>query len=201
MIHVVCAKWGNDFEGYPKRLRNMVRRNLKAPHKFHCFSGDYLRFFAPDPFWQYKSQHRPTLYRGYPLLFVFNPALPLTGKILFLGLDVVITGSLDELVEAPGFTAIRDWWQGNYNNSVMLFDAGSHADVFTDFPPDEPESKTEQDWLKEKIPNGNTWPDEWVRSYKIHCKDGVPENCRVVVCHGEPKNHQINDAWLKEHWQ
>lgn len=202
MLNVICARWGTDFRDYAERLQSMVARYLTVPHKFKCFADDELAEYAPAPFWQYKSGHRETLYRGYPLLFCFNPKLPIEGRTLFLGLDVLITAPIDDLVAMPGeLVAIRDWWQGNLNNSVMLYDAGSRPDVFNDFPPENAESKTEQDWLNVKFPNAATWPDEWVRSYKIHCRDGMPEGCKVVVFHGEPKNHQVRDPWVQAAWK
>lgn len=213
MLNVICARWGTGFEGYAERLQSMVARHLTLPHVFHCYEEEELRRYAPPRFWQYDSPGRPGLHRGYPLLFCFHPNLPLFtnhpyldspgGRVLFLGLDIVITGNLNELVAREGeFWAIRDWGQGNFNNSVMLFDARKRSDVFEDFPPADAAGQTEQDWLSRKFPAGQTWPDEWVRSYKFHnCSKGVPEGCKVVVFHGQPKNHQVKDAWVTEAWQ
>lgn len=37
-----------------------------------------------------------------------------------------------------------------------------------------------------------------VKSYKYHCKNGLPEDAWVVCFHGLPKPHQINDQWVKD---
>lgn len=205
MLNVIAARWGTGFKDYAERLESMVARNLTVPHKFHCFEEQELRDYAPQRFWQYPSPYRPTLFRGYPLLFCFNPKLPIEGRTLFLGLDVVITDNLDELVSTPGeFIAIKDWWQPNFNNSVMLYDAGAFPQLFDSFPGPNAENETEQDWIAKWFPldGAHVWPQEWVRSYKGDCRGGmIPNGCKAVIFHGQPKNHEVKDNWVRELWQ
>jgi hypothetical protein len=39
---------------------------------------------------------------------------------------------------------------------------------------------------------------ELVKSYKYHCRNkGLPNDCRVVVFHGDPKPAEVSEPWLK----
>ena len=212
MLTVVCSKWGTQYgPEYVTRLRHMVERNLTLPHRFVCFTDDDRQVKAEclpiEPFWEGKPaavlhQRRGTISAGYPNLYLFRHDFPFPGRILYLDLDVVITGSLDDLCLKTGpFWAIKDWWAGNWNGSVTLFESGCCPELWDDFPPaDLAQLGNGQDLLTRYFPNGQAWPDEWVRSYKIHCADGVPEDCRVVVFHGQPKPSDVSDAWVKESW-
>lgn len=213
MLSVVCSKWGTMYgPEYVNRLRNMVTANLTLPHRFVCFTDDSAGVEAdclPIQAWWTGKDHdvlhqwRGGISAGYPNLYLFRKDFPFPGRVLYLDLDVVITGSLDALCQQDGpFWAIHDWWAHNWNGSVTLFEAGFRPQLWEDFPPKDMNSLGDgQNWLSRYVPDGQAWPDEWVRSYKIHCQDGVPEDCRVVVFHGQPKPSGVADAWVKQYWQ
>src|SRR3989344_5318423 len=60
-----------------------------------------------------------------------------TGTALFLDVDVVITGSLDDFFTQPGeFLIIHDYkrpWRITGNSSVYRFELGAHPDVLEHF--------------------------------------------------------------------
>ena len=39
-----------------------------------------------------------------------------------------------------------------------------------------------------------------VLSYKRDCKQGLPEGSAIVRFHGNPRPHEVWDAWIKEYW-
>jgi hypothetical protein len=39
-----------------------------------------------------------------------------------------------------------------------------------------------------------------VVSYKYHCRQGLPDDARVVCFHGKPDPHEISDEWVKRCW-
>src|SRR5688500_17803184 len=67
---------------YVDRLCSMVKRNLRQPHRFVVVGG------RPEETWWAKIR-------------LFRPGL-FTGRVLYLDLDSVITGLLDELVDIKG---------------------------------------------------------------------------------------------------
>lgn len=215
-LTVVCSKWGTQYgPEYVDRLHGMVEEHLTLPHRFVCFTDSTygidggIDCFPLEPMWAGKDlvqlhQRRGGISAGYPNLYLFRKDFPFTGRVLYLDLDVVITGSLDELVQQEGpFWAIKDWWAHNWNGSVTLFEAGFRPQLWDEFPPKDLDSLGNgQHWLSRYVPDGQAWPDAWVRSYKIHCQgmDSYPDDCRVVVFHGEPKPDQVPDAWVHDNW-
>ena len=210
-LTVVCSKWGDIFgPEYVNRLYNMVERNLKIPFQFCCFTDDPQgldRFILPlsiDRWWRGKPKEfllsKPA--GGYGNLFLFRRDFPFEGRILYLDLDVVVTGDLIPLVLTEGdFIAIWDWWSNNWNGSVNLFTAHSQTQLWDDLDPVRPPNGNGQRWLLQKARNATAWSAEWVRSYKIHCRDkGIPDQCKVVVFHGQPKPHEVEDHWVKNLW-
>jgi len=216
MITVICSKWGATFGSeYVNRLADGVQRHLAIPHEFVCFTDDPSGVDVPcipiDPLWEGKS--RDLLFKmqgssgiscGYPNLYMFRKDFPLKGRILYFDLDVIITGNLGDLVtKSESFLAIHDWWSNNWNGSVMLFTAGFCPALWTDFPPpDLDRLGNGQNWLSIKVKHGKAWPDDWVKSYKIHGTQGVPPNCRVLIFHGHPKmEHFPSEHWVSRLWK
>ena len=79
--------------------------------------------------------------RGWTKLTTFSRSLcdeyGLRGTALFLDIDVVIVGSLDEFFTQPGeFLIIHDYkrpWRITGNSSVYRFELGAHPDVLEHF--------------------------------------------------------------------
>ena len=45
------------------------------------------------------------------------------------------------------------------------------------------------------------FPEHWVISYKLWAASrGIPEGCKIVSFHGQPKMPDVNEDWVKEHW-
>lgn len=185
MITVACVETGNYLgrgEQYVATLRSMVARNLKQPHRFECLRPD-----IGCGWWNKIALFRPGQFEG---------------RVLYLDLDVVITGSLDELVEHVGTIHLRDWgWTKNdYCSSVMVWNAGDHAEVWENFGPDVPKRfRGDQDYLT-ALGGWDRLPAEMLRSYRYHCKQAVPVGCRVVNFHGVPKPHEVG-GWVAENWR
>jgi len=47
----------------------------------------------------------------------------------------------------------------------------------------------------------HSFPKEWIMSYKKHGRSGLPAGCKVMVFHGFPKPHEVNNDYVKEHWR
>jgi len=149
-----------------------------------------------------------------------------TDTILYLDLDQVISGSLDELILFPSDHAcMKDYPSfacppGLENDacvSTTLIRNGAGARVWEEY---EKAGKPTWNPLIEKGPlpmacqgivndpaigmTKDLFPEEWVCSYKLWVlKKGLPEDCRIVSFHGRPKPHEVieKEAWVMEHWR
>ena len=41
------------------------------------------------------------------------------------------------------------------------------------------------------------YPSDWLQSYTC----GYDMNAKIVVFHGAPKPHEVEDTWVKENWR
>ena len=208
-ICVVCVCVGPKFPAhYVHRLKKAVAKHLSFEHRFYCitdrehdfaFIGSGIHVIPPE---------RP-LPGWYSKINLFNPNnFPRGCRVLYFDLDVVITGSIDDLVmcEEP-FIMIREFnakTTAAHNSSVMSWLPQYPAEVYG-----MPEDWMERSWGDQECIwtiMGNEriwdWPEPWCRSYKYHGRQGpgVPNDCRVMVFHGDPKQDTINAPWIRENW-
>ncbi len=209
---VLSMKWGAKYGAdYVNRLYGMVARNLEGPFRFVCLTDDAAGVrpeveCAPIPELPAFPDARE---RGWKKLAAFSPDLAplLQGQVLFLDLDLVITGSLAPFFEHPGeFLIIRDWYHQLArigNSSVFRFRAESRRDVFEAFCADPERAvrghRNEQEFLTSEVRRDGGlefWPAAWCRSFRFHCASWPlsyvrtprpPEGALIIVFHGEPK--------------
>ena len=177
-------KWGDKFPAeYVNRLYGMVSRNLSMPFRFVCFTenSDNIRQ-------EVEIQPLPELdlpanapERGWRKLTVFRENFGgLTGKTLFLDLDVVIVGNLDDFFTHPGeFLIAHDKKRPakiEGNSSVFRFEIGKYPKILSYFEKNSEQVKQEvrheQAYLSReihKLCELEYWPDQWVPSFKYRC--------------------------------
>ena len=107
IVNVLCMKWGTKYPAdYVNRLYSMVARNMQRKFRFVCLTEDGQGLAE-----QIESFPLPELSvdlggpeRGWNKLAVFAEELyDLKGKVLCLDLDLIITGSLDDLFDCRRF--------------------------------------------------------------------------------------------------
>ena len=208
--NVICMKWGDKYSAdYVNILFNMVSRNLSIPFRFVCFTDDPKGINEEVEVFDLPSLNLPNNIpeRGWLKLTTFSKTLgDLEGKALFLDLDLIITGSLDELFEIEGdFLIIKDFIRKDVtgNSSVYRFEIGQHEDVIENFKNNFTDIKNkhrnEQEYLSAFMDKKNLlnyWPEDWCKSFKKHCihkgfkqffyPPELPENTRIVIFHGKP---------------
>lgn len=175
-VHVVCLKWGDKYPAeYVNRLYRMVKNNCHRPFEFHCLTENAtgldtgvnvlaLELESGLKGWWYKLQlFKPDFYG-------------LTGQVMFLDLDVVITQNITPLFDfhPDDFVIIKDLQAGKvYNSSVFKFNLGSQTQVWHKFIEDKnaimARMHGDQDWVSEVIDNAVLWPEGWVVSFKKEC--------------------------------
>jgi len=207
-VTICCIKWGDKYgPEYVNRLFNMVQRNVHlAAYDFVCFTEDrtgidpHIRIVPLlcdlEGWWQKIALFKNHLDGIY------------TDKILFMDLDVVITGSLDPLLEYDAdFAICRDWPEEirpddeRYNSSLFLLKIGSRTEVWKDFRRGIETPAGDQEWIYRAAPDAKLFPYEWTPSYKLRAleKDFPPE-ARLVIFHGDPKPPDCG-GWVRELWK
>lgn len=174
---VLCVKHGNKYKSeYANRLFNMVSRNTTQKFRFVCLTDDTQGLDK-----KIKDIKLPKDLSGWWCKpYMFSSELPVDGTILYLDLDLVISGSLDKLWDfSPNnWCIIRDFvrkmrpkWQ-KYNSSVIKFRKNELNFIWENFKKNrntiQKKYLGDQDYLyaiSETLPP-TFWPDNWIMSYK-----------------------------------
>ncbi len=213
---IVTLKWGDRYgPEYVNRLASSVRRHLKPPYRFVCFTDkpegiDSAVETFPIP---EIDLPEPQMLNGWRKLCLFRSDLPIEGPALFLDLDIVITGPMDVFFEyEPTKIPIIHNWVGLQkkllgkrpeigNSSVFRFEANKETFVWDQFHNEKAWAMANfhppQTYLTHCIrPKMVYWPEAWVRSFKRHCRPcfplnffkepRLPEGTKIVAFHGRP---------------
>jgi hypothetical protein len=212
MLNIVCVKWGDLYSAeYVNILADMVLRNLSdnIPLKFICFTDDPQGIDA-----DIDIRELPDGLSGWwNKLYLFKDGLfPEGDRILYLDLDTVITGSLDDIIQYKGtFAILRDFYRPEgLQSSVMAWEAGRLTELWSEY-----ERKGfphiaggDQAWIEMCFEDWDFCPDIWqekfpgfFNSYKVTCKKIFPKSTKLVVFHGEPRPHQVMDGWVPQVWK
>ena len=211
-LTVLCVlKSGGGYDAeWVRKLRDGVQRNLTIPHRFECLSDvDVPCLHIPLkhnwPGWWSKIE-------------MFRKGV-ISGPTLYLDLDTVITGSLDDCAKISyPFAALRNFHQPDYIGSgVMWFrdaDSVPHR-VYEKFCK-QPEAYMAH---HERVKVGSHVGDQaflWdcfhgdipyltdafkgVYSYKYHARSWLPEDAKIICFHGEPRLHTVKQPWIERNW-
>lgn len=187
------------------RLYRGVKRNTSKPFRFVCYTDD------PGYIFKEPIENRPLKlpYRNmFSLLECFREDL---GRVVFAGLDTVITGNIDFLMDYNGpFRMLQDPWAKRGCSGVMLFphspgiwseieanhEAWSKENTMFGFPSD----MILLDKFDHEILDG---PSNGIYSYKAHIKPSpaLIDQANIVYFHGREKPHELSGLpWIDEHW-
>lgn len=215
-VNIVTIKWGTRYSAeFANKLFAAVKRNLDLPFRFVCFTDDpkglvegIYSFPIPD-----IDLPKDRLTTGWRKLCLFKNDLPLEGKCLFLDLDLLIIGNLDDFFTymPEKIPIIRDWVALGRkifpkgapvgNSSVFRFTANKNSFVYEQFLSEKQWAlKTfapPQSYLTHCIrPQMVFWPTKWCVSFKENLRPTFPLNyffeapkpkeARIVVFHGKP---------------
>ena len=213
MIKVLCVRTGQKYSAdYVFKLKNMVARHLKQEHEFYCVTEH------PAQVHGVKTIPAPLqINDSWAKIGLFHSALQHIekgDKCLYLDLDVIVTGSLDNLIagklkEVNGKPSQDMWivkdWYDPFNSSVMYWVHGQQSKIYTSFTAaDIKRLRGDQNLIAEVLPNAKTFKESDVLSYKfsgVMKKDEKPKDARVVLFHGKPKMVDLPDVqWIQEEW-
>lgn len=218
---VVCMKWGSRYgPDYVNRLLSMIRRHSRRATRLVCYTDNASGI---DPVVEAHDLPPITLpervrWTPWRKISLWSPELPgLTGDALYLDLDLLITGPLDDFFDhAPGrLGIIRNWTadgaRGIGNTSAFRFHVGSAPHLLARIE-SEPETvlgrhNNEQIYVsRESGLDKAFWPESWCLSFKHSLlppwpmnflqAPELPETARIVAFTGKP---DIDEA-LEGRW-
>lgn len=216
---VICMKWGTLYDAeYVNVLHNAVRANLSLPFQFICLTDDdrgldtRIEAFPIPEFGLTPKQWQGG---GWPKLSVFLGDLyGLSGRALFIDLDMIIVGDLEPFFTyGSGIVVIDEgeWRQRppSTMSSIFAFDIGAHEQL-VDKMQENPEGMEmqygyEQNYIHGEAETINYWPQSWLASFKRHLRRPLiidrilppkahSKKVRVVVFHGTPRPRDLVEA-------
>ena len=226
MINIISLKWGTKFSpDYVNRLYKGFKRNTTIPFTFHCVTEN------PKGIVNGVTIHKlpnTGLEIWWNKLWLFSKEFPLEGRVVFVDLDTLIVGNVDDIISHDnGFTIVRDFYHAkrkpsapNAQSCIMSFEAHKHHYIWDDFIKNPSKNMKkghgDQGWIQFKqrkfLYYQDLFPNQIV-SFKLHCKNGPPNNARIICYHGKPS---IEDSiskttraqgifkpapWVKDHWK
>jgi hypothetical protein len=209
---VLCMKWGTMYGSeYVNNLYGMVARNICSPFtltcltdnsegirkEVHCLPLPRLDFEVPPGApgkWPKQALWREDVYG-------------LNGVYLFLDLDSVIVGAIDDYFDygSPDDVIVaRNWvkpWLRGAQTSVFRFMVGSHSYMYDDLAKNPSlcvRYQFEQNYVTNHIKGGvKFWPSQWTKHFRKHSlgiwpmryirSPRLPKGCRIITFPGSPK--------------
>lgn len=212
MLHVITWSWGSKYPGhYVERLRAGVGRNLDQE----------FRFFVCKP--RAEDEHLTKIPGCFARLRTFDPAWQAAqgidpgDRIVCLDLDLIVTGSLDEVFDREdGFTILQGVNSANpcpFNGSVWMLRAGYRPDVWSDFSVEAAgkvpfyEFPEDQAWFAAKMPDAGAWGPHQDGVFAMGKPgwpkgDDLPPTARLVAFPGRRDPSQFTHLpWVQKHWR
>jgi len=215
MNQFVCMNWGTKYGAdYVNRLYAMIARNSRQPFRLVCYTDSTVGIRSEVECFDCPEVDIPGPKRnaGWRKLSLWASEVPgLIGTALFLDLDIVITGPLDEFFTwhpDADFCVIHNWTHPDRrigNTSVFRFTVGGHPEILDRL-------LTDHQTVLSRYPNSQTyvsacleqsmefWPAEWCRSFKRHCvprgiarwfrQPHLPAGARIIAFPGRPNPHE-----------
>lgn len=129
------------------------------------------------------------------------------GDLLYMDLDTVIVGPLDDFENTTKLTMLRDFYRDGkkykegLGSGLMFLPEAVRQQVWDDFIVNPQlammmnrnggdQKLLEMYWLNRAA----RWQDELpgqVVSYKVHCANGIPPEARVICFHGKPRPWEV----------
>lgn len=216
---------------YVNKLYNMVKRHSTVSFKFACITenpeglnsdihvlnlpmlgGTRGWWFKPYIFSNQFPLHGTILFLDLDLV-IANP------------IDKFWDFEPDKNVIIENFKLPKQDTSNDFNSSVIRFNSHSLPHIYNDYVASSKEIQNkyhgDQDWIfacAQK--NFITWPKEWCMSYKWQIRDKqdlevynnkfrfksvvnpkINSETSILVFHGDPKPHEIDDGAVVENWR
>jgi hypothetical protein len=222
-LNILTFWWGTKYPAsYVERLARGLARNLKQPYRFVCIHGRGLDVPAGIEARRIADPGLCTIRGCFARLRTFDPGwqrelgIGLGERIVWLDLDIIITGHLDPLFDRDEdlmlLLGANMWNPCPYNGSVMMLRAGTHPEVWSEFSPEAVrqiefhEFPDDQGWIWHMAPDAAGWRVGESGIYAFQkpawpVGDRLPEDARIVAFPGSrDPGHYVHLEWVQRHW-
>lgn len=223
LLNIVCFLWYGDRWNrkdsgvlYVNKLYRAVNIHLTQEKRFICLANvpnEQLKEF--DSGIEVLPLDAPSWKGCLPKVCMFNPEYGFKGQVLSFDIDIVITGALDDLANYRGDFAVRSSFHNPklIDGDIVGFRVGYKTEEIWGKLKSNPKlveritGGRERYWYRHVLGNNmDTWQKLFpgqLLSYKNHLQGGrpLPQNTRIVSCHGIPRPHQLKEDWAIKNWR
>lgn len=196
-----CGRGGE----YVRKLFDGVRRNITVPWKGVVLTDDP----ATVPEGIEARPVLPGITGWWNKLQMFAPwAFEPGEQVLFMDLDTVIVGSIDDIASYCGkFAILKDFYfPEHYGSCIMSWEAGTCNHIWQQWdeggrPSFDPNG--DQRWIESMMPKVDFWQSMFpgqIASYKANCQIVRPPKLRICCFHGLPRPHMVETDWVRKSW-
>lgn len=215
---------------YVDTLHSMLTRHLTRPVTLHVYTEadrtvpDHMVKHVLTPWrvnkpWWYKMQLFDPAHHAGPMLY-FDLDVVIVDSI-----DWIWQLPLDRFWAVRDFKYLwRPTWPG-LNTSVMWWDTSQYESLWAEFNGQGPAAVAaqypgDQDYVTARLPQSQQARLDYNRviswrwqaldggydpAARQHCEPGagtrIDPGVSVLVCHGQPKPHQVSDPVIVQHWK
>lgn len=232
MRNLICVHWGTDIYPveYVVNLWRQACRHSRKGFNFHVFT-DNAQQYPKNLGWCFHGLQNRTvagMKAWWHKIEIFNQARNLTGRNVYVDLDVVIANNIDQFWEynPTDFVICQDFnrafapqYPGS-NSSVMAWNNSDMHALYDEYNQHTQsivhQYRGDQDYIHNRtVKLQKWWPTKWAMSWKWevccggkHSPNGKykreermvldPETA-IIVFHGNPKPHEVVD--VAEYWR
>jgi hypothetical protein len=222
-LNIITWLWGTKYSSlYVERLYAGLRRNLKQSFRFLLITNSKslgnVEWIGRHPI---KDTYLTEIDGCFARLRMFDrewqQSCELEEAIVCLDLDIVITGPLDALFDRKEpivlFSGANSSNPCPYNNSVFMFQAGAHPELWSDFSLEAVRDirrdrfPDDQGWFWHKLSNPATWrvgPSSGIYAFRKpgwSTDDQLPGDAKIVAFPGHRDPMQFTHLpWITKHW-
>ena len=219
MQTIICMKWGNRYNyKYVNNLYLSIKKFTKNQTKLICFTDNDKNIHKDvicKPLPKIKIPEEIALTPWKKLSVWQYPLNEISGDVLFLDLDLVITNNLDKFFnyKPNTFCVIENWTQIGKeigNTSCFRFPTQKYTYIFDEFEKNSysiwKKFHIEQVYISKTIEKQNFWPKNWCQSFKhnllpiwplrIWKPANLPIDTSIVAFTGKPDPEDVlNEKW------
>ena len=209
MQTIVCMKWGTRYGSeFVNRLYNSIQRHTRRKTQLVCFTDDPSGInpnvlIEPIPELALPAEHANKPWRKITLWK--KELAGLSGDVLFLDLDLIITGNLDDFFDyKPGHYCVAENWtqigKNIGNTSCYRFPVGGHDYLYDNLHANAQkyidQYRISQVYISREITDMVFWPALWTASFKhtlipkwpmnFFKTPVLPKDTKIVAFTGKP---------------
>ena len=147
---------------------------------------------------------------------LFRPDLTSATRIIYIDLNTVITGNIDNILSLNGsLISIKPFGKINRQkkyccpNIMSWVNDGSYDYIYDNYHYKHRSKYANglQEYLaamlksKKQIPKYFQDETNGIYSYKRECKNGLPKGAKIVIFNNRLMPHNCGDSWIKDSWK